>query len=147
MDQVAEERPASEWPLEAASRENKPKITIKTPFAEDVYSFAHSPDGKTLVFQGTSPDGTSHPWRQAVGPSQEPAPIAGTEGAVKPDFVGQRVRGQRVNVNRALDDLSNACDQLARSYGGDLGGLRQQIADAIASAAGSILAGVPAGRG
>src|SRR6185295_16238051 len=63
-----------------------PKITIKTPFADDVYSFALSPDGQTLVFQGTAPDGKSSLWRQAVDASQKPEPIAGTEGAGEAAF-------------------------------------------------------------
>jgi Tol biopolymer transport system component len=57
------------------------KITIKTPYADDVYSFAISPDGRMLVFQGTSPDGKKQLWRQAVDDSRKPEPIAGTEGA------------------------------------------------------------------
>lgn len=57
------------------------KVVIKTPYADDALGFAISPDGRTVVFQGTSPDGKRQLWRQAVDASQKPEPIAGTEGA------------------------------------------------------------------
>jgi hypothetical protein len=80
-------------------------------------------------------------------PEAAGAAPAAALSAGKPDFFGQRARGQRPNIDRALDGLSTAYDQLARAPGGDLGGLRQQIADSIVSAAQNILAGAPAGRG
>jgi Tol biopolymer transport system component len=63
------------------NRNNPAKIVIKTPYTEDAYSFAISPDGRTIVFQVTPPDGKRELWRQAVDASSKPEPIEGTEGA------------------------------------------------------------------
>jgi tetratricopeptide (TPR) repeat protein len=63
------------------SNEGPAKVTIRTPYTEDVYSFTISPDGRTLVFQGTSLEGKRQLWRQAVDPSSKAEPITGTEGA------------------------------------------------------------------
>jgi Tol biopolymer transport system component len=57
------------------------KVTIRTPYTEDIYGFALSPDGKTLVYQATTPDGKRQLWRQAVDPFAKPEPITGTDGA------------------------------------------------------------------
>jgi Tol biopolymer transport system component len=57
------------------------RVTIQTPYADDIYGFALSPDGKTLVFQVTTPDGKRQLWRQAVDPAAKPEPIAGSDGA------------------------------------------------------------------
>jgi hypothetical protein len=78
-DQTAEAGIAAE--RLGAARNTPTRITIRTPYADDVYGFAISPDGRTLVFQGTSPDGKRQLWRQAVDASKTPEPIAGTEGA------------------------------------------------------------------
>ncbi|HEX4997354.1 MAG TPA: hypothetical protein VFY29_03960 [Terriglobia bacterium] len=66
--------------LDSDANRGPSKITIRTPYADDIYGFALSPDGKTLVFQGSSPEGKKLLWRQAVDASQKPEPIAGTEG-------------------------------------------------------------------
>jgi Tol biopolymer transport system component len=92
-DQAAEAKIATDRLAQTATRimqaANSPgaganrvpsKITIRTPYADDIYGFALSPDGKTLVFQGTSPEGRKMLWRQAVDASQKPEPITGTEG-------------------------------------------------------------------
>ncbi|HEX4998634.1 MAG TPA: hypothetical protein VFY29_10425, partial [Terriglobia bacterium] len=62
-------------------RSGPSRITIPTPYAEDIYGFALSPDGNTLVFQVTTRDGKRQIWRQAVDPAAKPEPIAGTDGA------------------------------------------------------------------
>jgi hypothetical protein len=60
---------------------NASRIVIKTPYTEDPYAFAISPDGKTIVFQATLPGGKGQLWRQAVDASAKPEPIAGSDGA------------------------------------------------------------------
>ncbi|HEX4999418.1 MAG TPA: tetratricopeptide repeat protein [Terriglobia bacterium] len=65
------------------------KVTFRTPYTEDIYGFALSPDGQTLVYQATTQDGKRQLWRQTVDPSAKPEPIAGTDGAgvsTKPFF-------------------------------------------------------------
>jgi Tol biopolymer transport system component len=62
-------------------RSNPGKIVIKAPFTEDPYSFAISPDGRTVVYQSTSADGKRQLWRQPVDPDGKGEAIAGTEGA------------------------------------------------------------------
>ncbi|HEX5000724.1 MAG TPA: hypothetical protein VFY29_21045 [Terriglobia bacterium] len=68
------------------SSEGPSRITIHTLHSDDVYSFAISPDGRMLVFQGVSPDGKRQLWRQEVDASKKPEPIAGTEGASQSSF-------------------------------------------------------------
>jgi Tol biopolymer transport system component len=65
----------------AGSRGAATRVTIRTPYAEDIYGFALSPDGKTVVFQVTTQDGKRQIWRQAVDAAAKPEPIAGTDGA------------------------------------------------------------------
>ena len=62
-------------------RSNPGKVVIKAPFTEDPYSFAISPDGRTVVYQSTSADGKRQLWQQPVDPSGKAEPITGTEGA------------------------------------------------------------------
>jgi Tol biopolymer transport system component len=62
------------------------RITIKTPYTDDPYSFALSPDGKTLVIQVTSADGKKQLWRWPVDASKKGEPIPGTEGAAAGAF-------------------------------------------------------------
>jgi Tol biopolymer transport system component len=56
-------------------------LQIATAFTEDVFSFAISPDGRSLVVQSTAEDGKKQLWLQPVDGSRKPLPIAGTEGA------------------------------------------------------------------
>jgi tetratricopeptide (TPR) repeat protein len=65
-DQAAEAGIAANRLNGPSTRSGPSKVTIRTPFADDVYGFAISPDGHTLVFQGTSPEGKRQLWRQAV---------------------------------------------------------------------------------
>jgi Tol biopolymer transport system component len=86
-DQQAEVRKAEARLAEGAVANTKveeqqpSKITLKTPYTEDSFSFAISPDGKTLVIQVTTPDGKRQLWRQPVDVSKKPEPIAGSDGA------------------------------------------------------------------
>jgi Tol biopolymer transport system component len=68
--------------LEALTALNAPSsIKIATPYTDDLFSFAISPDGRSLVFQATAADGKKQLWLQPVDPAKKPTPIAGTEGA------------------------------------------------------------------
>lgn len=55
------------------------RVEITTPFSSDLYSFAISPDGRSLVYQVTK-DGASHLWLQDLMGGKA-GPIAGTEDA------------------------------------------------------------------
>jgi Tol biopolymer transport system component len=57
------------------------RVAIRTPYTDDIYGFALSPDGKTVVYQATTQDGKRQLWRQTVDPAAKPEPIAGTDGA------------------------------------------------------------------
>src|SRR6185436_16904153 len=56
-------------------------LEIATPFTDDAFSFAISPDGLSLVLQATAEDGKKQLWLQPVDPGKKRTPIAGTEGA------------------------------------------------------------------
>ncbi|HEX4996631.1 MAG TPA: hypothetical protein VFY29_00290 [Terriglobia bacterium] len=91
QDQTAEVRiaesrlagPRGDGRGSAASKNEGPesRVTIKTPYTDDPYSFAISPDGRTLVIQVTTADGKKQLWRWPVDSSKKGEPIAGTEGA------------------------------------------------------------------
>jgi Tol biopolymer transport system component len=81
-DQAAEARKAESRIAEMTRVSAPPtKVTIKTPYTDDPFSFALSPDGQTLVIQVTTPEGKQQLWRQPVDASKKPEPIAGTDGA------------------------------------------------------------------
>jgi hypothetical protein len=110
----------------AAGASGPSRVAIRTLHTDDVYSFAISPDGRTLVFQGVSPDGKRQLWRQPVDASKKPEPIAGTEGA-----------GQASYPFFAPDGKSIAFFSRQKLWQIDLaGGVAKELADAPTPAGG-----------
>jgi hypothetical protein len=58
------------------------RLEITTPPTTDLTAFAISPNGKMLVFEGTS-EGTSRLWLRSLD-AVTARPLAGTDGASKP---------------------------------------------------------------
>ncbi|HEY4329471.1 MAG TPA: hypothetical protein VGN88_07025, partial [Phycisphaerae bacterium] len=62
---------------------------------------------------------------------------------VTPDF-DSPARNKNPNMDKALDALKNAFDELAQSPGGEMGGFRAKTNEDIATTAAHVIAGVRA---